>query len=108
MAAAQAMMLAEWLLLKGSTASRQDVASWDTYRSQRDDLVEQGMLVPIPDHDDIYRFTENVPFSSPSAAGTVICARNTNGRTAWKTSSGQTYADWQDARQQASEDGATK
>lgn len=93
-----------FVVLKGSTASQQDSPSWDTYKTLRDNLVEQGLIVPHADNPDLYQFTEDVPFNSPSAAGTVVCAGNTNGRTAWKTESGQTYADWQDARQHASEE----
>lgn len=95
-----------FVVLKGSTASRQDVASWDTYKTLRDDLVEQGLLAPHPQDDTLFIFQENVPFSSPSAAGTVICARNANGRTEWKTTGGQTYADWQEQAQAASESDA--
>jgi len=44
-------------------------------------------------------FAENVSFSSPSAAASVVRAGNTNGRREWKVSStGQTYADWQETR----------
>lgn len=95
-----------FVVLKGSTASNQDTASWTTFRSQRDEMLSNGQLINHPDKTECYLFTENVPFSSPSAAGAIICARSTNGRTAWKTQGGKTYADWQEARQLASEEGA--
>ena len=46
-----------------------------------------------------YEFTQDYSFTSPSAAASVIAARNTNGRAHWKhEASGQTYADWRDAQ----------
>jgi hypothetical protein len=48
------------------------------------------------------RFTEDVAFSSPSAASAVILGRSDNGRLSWKVQGTQTnYAAWQDAQIQA-------
>jgi hypothetical protein len=85
----------EFIVLKGSTARRQGAPSWDTYKSLRDDLVADGKLVDADDPD-LLVFAEDVPFSSPSAAATVVRASNANGRKEWKeASTGKSYADWQ-------------
>ncbi|MGO8684509.1 MAG: hypothetical protein ACLQUT_08035 [Thermoleophilia bacterium] len=42
---------------------------------------------------------ENVAFNSPSAAGSVVLARASNGRVSCQVeTTGQTYAEWQDAK----------
>ncbi|RMH50630.1 MAG: GIY-YIG nuclease family protein [Bacteroidetes bacterium] len=86
----------EFVVLKGSTARRHGAASWGTYRDLRDDLIESGKLVDASDPD-LLVFAENVPFSSPSAAASVVRAGNTNGRGEWKeATTGKTYAEWQE------------
>ncbi|MDO3378116.1 GIY-YIG nuclease family protein [Geoalkalibacter halelectricus] len=86
---------AEFVVLQGSTARREGTASWDSYRALRDQLVADGKLAPS-DAPDFYVFTEDVAFSSPSAAGTVVAARNTNGRESWVIEGTRTsYAQWQ-------------
>ena len=83
------------VVLKGSTARRQGVESWTSYRSLRADLVESGRLVDAPDPQWLV-FDDNVAFDSPSAAAAVVLGRDANGRIEWKTAdTGQTYADWQ-------------
>lgn len=43
--------------------------------------------------------SENVAFNSPSAAGSVVLARASNGRVSCQVkTTGQTYAEWQDAK----------
>lgn len=80
----------------GSTARVEGIPSWDSYKDIRDQLVADGLLL-ISDDPSYYLFSEDVTFSSPSAAGTVIRAGNTNGRRAWKHGkTGQSYADWQE------------
>ncbi|PYG34415.1 GIY-YIG nuclease family protein [Pelagimonas varians] len=39
--------------------------------------------------------TEDVAFTSPSAAASIAAGRSANGRKGWKLPSGQTYADWE-------------
>lgn len=93
----------EFVVLKGSTARKQGVDSWVSYRSLRDDLVTEGKLIDGQDSD-YFVFAENVAFSSPSAAASVVAARNTNGRLAWRLEgSGQSYADWHEAKLTAAE-----
>lgn len=87
----------EFVVLKGSHARKDGVDSWKTGLVRRDQLVEDGVLVPAGDA--MLQFSEDVAFSSPSLAAAVIMGRNTNGRLAWKLrDTGQTYADWQEAK----------
>ena len=88
----------EIIVQKGSTARKQGVDSWTSYRALRAQLVTDGKLVES-DHPEHFVFTENIAFSSPSAAAAVILGRNTNGRTEWKVeTTGQSYQDWQDSK----------
>lgn len=91
----------EFVVLKGSLARRAGVSSWTAGRTLRDELVDEGKLARASDGHSLV-FTTNVSFSSPSAAASVVLARNANGRIEWRAeSSGATYAEWQDARLQA-------
>lgn len=88
----------EFVVLKGSTARKQGTKSWDSYKSLRDQLVADGRLIDS-ESPEYFRFAENIPFQSPSAAATVVAAGNRNGRLTWKTESGgETYAEWHDAK----------
>lgn len=83
------------VVLKGSTARKQGVESWTSYRNLRAELIESGRLVEGTDPQMLV-FADNVAFDSPSAAASVVLGRNSNGRIEWKTAdTGQTYADWQ-------------
>jgi predicted GIY-YIG superfamily endonuclease len=83
------------VVLKGSTARKQGVESWSSYRSLRSDLVESGRLVDASDPQ-LLVFAENVAFDSPSGAAAVVLGRNVNGWLEWKMpETGMTYADWQ-------------
>ncbi len=85
----------EFVVLQGSTA----VAAWSSkadhsYAKLHRRLVNSGKLAPRDGS--ILRFSEDVVFSSPSAAAAVILGRTDNGRKSWKLSkSGVSYADWQ-------------
>lgn len=86
----------EFVVTKGSTSRKDGVDSWTSYKGLRDRLVAEDRLVDGVDADQ-YVFAEDVAFSSPSAAASVVLARNTNGRLAWRDAgSGKTYADWQE------------
>jgi Domain of unknown function (DUF4357) len=87
-----------FIVLKGSTARKEGVASCDSYRELRDRLVREGKLSAGPD-DRYYTFQDDVEFSSPSAAATVINAGNQNGQIVWKVKeTGQTYRDWKETK----------
>lgn len=88
----------EFVVQAGSQAR----ASWEgqekatsAYASLHDDLKRSGVLILNGDH---CVFAENYAFSSPSAAAAVVYGRQAQGTTAWKTSIGQTYKDWEAAQ----------
>jgi hypothetical protein len=91
----------QFVVLKGSTARRQGTPAWDSYIGLRDSLVKQGKL--IPQDEKLFIFIEDVEFSSPSAAATVVAAANRNGRITWRLPDGRTYADWKEAQVEAAD-----
>ncbi len=85
----------EFVVLEGSTVRKKTVPSLvgDTYIQFREQLVADGKLVDAKKG--YWRFTEDVPFGSPSTAANVILGANRNGRTVWKVKgTNQTYAQW--------------
>jgi hypothetical protein len=60
------------------------------YRKLREQLIQQGILVP---DGEALRFTQDTLFSSPSAAAVVVVGYPINGREAWKDSQGRSIAD---------------
>lgn len=88
----------EFIVLTGSTARKSGVSSWTTGKALRDQLLDEGKLAEGPTAE-LLRFTENVAFSSPSTAASVVLGRNANGRLEWVADqSGATYAEWQDSK----------
>lgn len=86
----------DFIVLKGSTARKNGVASWTSYRQLREQLVQEGRLVPSQDPH-YYVFQEDVVFASPSAAAAVVFGGNQNGPMTWKVKgTGQTYRDWRE------------
>lgn len=85
----------EFIVFKGSTARKQGIASWTSYKTLRDQLVLDGRLTDGLDPA-LYVFAEDVPFNSPSAAAAVVFGGNQSGPRVWKTrDGGQTYGEWQ-------------
>lgn len=83
----------EFIVLKDSTARKSGVASWQSYKSLREQLISEQKLV-LYETGGFYIFTEDVPFSSPSAGGAVVYAGNINGRDRWKIAeTSESYAD---------------
>jgi hypothetical protein len=84
---------------------RSDTALWvgtgtfpAGYRALRDQLVQDGRLVE-GEEADLYRFTTDVAFASPSAAASVVAARSASGPREWKLRrTGQLYRDWRAAK----------
>jgi len=64
------------------------------WRQLRQSLIEDGR---IGVDGDTIRFTEDVLFSSPSAAAANVCGGVWNGRQGWKDSTGSTLADLEEA-----------
>jgi len=88
----------EFVVLKGSTARKDGLPSWTSYKELRDELLQAGKLRPSP-NSEFLEFAEDVPFRSPSAAAAVVAGGNRNGRVLWRVEGiGQTYAEWQESR----------
>jgi hypothetical protein len=88
-----------FVVLAGSTARKTGTEAFSSgYRALRDQLVQERRLVDGAPPD-LYRFTSDVAFSSPSAAASVIAARSASGPREWAVkATGQTYRDWRAAR----------
>jgi hypothetical protein len=79
-----------FVVLRESTAVVEHRASADDYPyviAKRKELIADGKLV---ERNGVLEFTEDVEFSSPSAAAAVIHGGSANGLTAWKTDDGRT------------------
>lgn len=97
----------EFIVLEGSEALTDTDYARNSYARLKQQLVENGVLVPMVEGDGLrrLRFAKPWSFSSPSAAGSVILDRNTNGRTRWVVKGASlTYHDWQ--QEQAAKQGA--
>ena len=86
----------EFIVLEGSKARDGWVSgsSYTSYRPLYEQLTEDGILKP--DAAGVVRFSQDQPFSSPSAAAAVVSGRSANGRIVWvEKKSRKTYGDWQ-------------
>jgi hypothetical protein len=91
----------DFVVLEGSLAR----SAWSnrsrqsSYSGLYAELVNSGVLSPAGQ---TLKFTQNVAFASPSAAGAVVNGRPTNGTTEWKIEgSGKTYKAWEAERLEA-------
>jgi hypothetical protein len=93
------------VVLKGSTARHRSKATPSMrtgYFRQIDELIKQKKLVLAAGSSNLLMFTEDVGFSSPSAASDIICGASTNGKIVWKVrGSDETYGEWRARRMQA-------
>jgi hypothetical protein len=89
----------EFVILKDSTMRKSDVPSLsDSYRQIRNQLYNDGKLADSPD-ENYWVFTQDVPFSSPSTAASVVTGTGLNGRDHWKLKgSGKSYKEWLEAQ----------
>ena len=85
----------EFVVSEGSAARKEGIPSWTSYRLLREQLLQDGKLAE-DEKPGLLVFTESVSFPSPSAAAAVVFGSNQNGRKAWKTEDGKTYAKWQE------------
>lgn len=84
----------EYVVRKNSTALKNTGKVNSVYCDLKSDLVKQGKLIA---DGDLYRFKEDVYFSSLSAAAAVVLDRNANGWNEWKVKKGKkTYRQWQE------------
>ena len=74
---------------EGSTPSTRN--SYRNYRDRHAKLVDDGSIAV---EGTIGTLTRDVPFPSPSTAGSVAVGYSCNGRTAWRWTGG-TYGDWE-------------
>lgn len=85
----------EFVVSRGSHAKAAAQSLKGSYKSLRDQLLQDNKLVPDTQTGELL-FTADVPFNSTSAAATIIVGHAKNGPDAWKIqSTGQTYKDWQ-------------
>jgi hypothetical protein len=86
----------EFVLLSGSTGSLNESQSFDEARQAfRHQVFETGRAVK--QDQETFRTTENIAFSSPSAAAVFLFGTSRNGRTDWLLEGKSvTYGAWQD------------
>lgn len=86
----------EFVILSGSTGSQQVSQSFsDRARSDRDQAQESGRIVPSGTN--CFTLTEDIAFSSPSAAAVFLFGTSRNGRTDWIVEgSSEAYAAFKD------------
>lgn len=85
----------EFVVLAGSTALRResDVIP-QSVKDARKALLEAQVLVPDSDPE-LYRFTQDASFGSPSGASAAIAGRSDNGKQTWRLEGdGRSYAAW--------------
>jgi hypothetical protein len=91
---------AGFVVFAGSTAVGDDrlvpsVLNRFTYvKDLRDELVRQGVMSPKGDG---FVFTQDYLFTAPSTAATALLGRTANGRIEWKTATGRTLKELQEA-----------
>jgi hypothetical protein len=88
----------QMIVLAGSQAKTEEQPSLGSnVKTYREQLRRSGKLVPGPDGKLV--FTEDVAFTSPSAAAQAVMGTSRNGRDDWITEdTDETYADWQEAQ----------
>ncbi|MBE0530094.1 MAG: GIY-YIG nuclease family protein [Rhodospirillales bacterium] len=89
----------EYVVHEGSTARADAKSSYNAYQALRKILIGEGKLERVPGNNDLLRFRQDVPFSSPSAASSVILDRNSSGPREWRVDGEKTtFAEWQQAQ----------
>ena len=78
------------IVFKGSQVVKEHRPSANRWRDKREQLLDKGVLV---EQDNCLAFTQNVEFSSPSAAAAIIHGGAANGLIAWKNSQGVALKD---------------
>jgi hypothetical protein len=84
-----------FVVTKGSHAIKTESHAIHAHLSEtRKELVRQGVL---RDAGQVFEFTQDYTFGSPSTASGVLLGRTSNGRVEWKTVDGRTLKSVQDA-----------
>jgi len=77
-----------FVVFAGSTANNEETRGIQKWISElRHKLIEQGILKR---ENNVYVFTSNYIFSSPSASSAVVLGRSANGWLEWKYQDGRT------------------
>ncbi|MDP8207637.1 MAG: GIY-YIG nuclease family protein [Candidatus Electryonea clarkiae] len=94
----------EFIVLKGSTVREKGAASWRGYIELRNQLLKDKKIIDDPNSDNLI-FDEDTSFSSPSAAGCVICASDVNGRMHWLVEgTTKSYGQWKEEKVELASD----
>ncbi|TPE42700.1 GIY-YIG nuclease family protein [Pontibacter mangrovi] len=84
-----------FVVFKGSKATLSTVNSISpSFAKYRKQLIEDGILVHNSDSE-VYEFSEDSIFSSPSTAAVMVMGRNANGLLEWKLPSGITLKEFE-------------
>jgi len=81
----------EFVVLSGSCVSAK-FGSKHNYEALRQRLIDEGAITIADDRGTV---TRDIIFTSPSAAGTVVLGRASNGRKEWVTEDGVTFGQWE-------------
>jgi hypothetical protein len=85
----------EFVVLEESEALKDADYARNSYAKLKQELIADHILEPTADGEK-FRFTRAHAFHSPSAAGSVVLDRDTNGRTSWYlVGSDLNYDEWQ-------------
>ena len=90
----------EFVVLAGSTALRRETVGLPQGAAEkRKFLIETGALLPDSDPE-LYRFTQDVSFGSPSGASAVIAGRSDNGKQTWRVEGrdARSYGAWREGQ----------
>jgi hypothetical protein len=87
----------QMIILAGSEARAQETVSLaSNVRAYRERLQKAGKLLPVEGKNHL-TFTEDVAFTSPSAAAQAVMGTSRNGRDDWiNETTNEKYAEWQD------------
>ena len=88
-----------FVVRSGSQAVKDEVPSIHAYLSDLRSALKDGDV--LVDEGDFYRVAQDYPFSSPSAAASVLLGSNRNGRTDWKDVKGRTLKELQEAESES-------
>jgi len=87
-----------FVVFKGSKASVDTVNSISpSFLNFRNSLINKGILNKIGD---VYVFSDDYIFSSPSTAAVIVMGRNANGLVEWKMISGKTLKEYEASTQE--------
>jgi len=83
-----------YIVKKGGQAKKKFANSiTDTYKNLRNKLENTNVLL---DKGDFFEFADDTIFTSPSAASSIVLARNSNGFAEWLTNEGETFKEIQE------------